>query len=238
LPDGNWLGFGISFGVILLLNVFASLGWNFTLKRSLVALPFVLVAFSALFSPAGKTLAVLPAGNRAFAISDVGVIRFFSIILRAWLSVQVAALLVSTTPFPDLIHALEHLHLPKILVTMIAFLYRYLFILAEEASRLQRAREARSALLPKKSLRSADKQRIKVLARQGGSLLWRARVTGNMVGQLFLRSYERSERVYRAMLSRGYRGHIRTLNPHDMNTRDWLIVAFAFLAIVFLHLLT
>jgi cobalt/nickel transport system permease protein len=57
-----------------------------------------------------------------------------------------------------------------------------------------------------------------------------------MVGQLFLRSYERSDRIYHAMLSRGYNGHLRTLNQHEMQVNDWLIIALAFLIIASLQL--
>ena len=128
----------------------------------------------------------------------------------AWLSVQVAILLVATTQFPDLIHALEHLRLPRTLTTIIAFLFRYLFVLTNEVYRILRAREARSARLP-----GVD---------GGGNLAWRIKTTGSMAGQLFTRSYERSDRIYQAMISRGYTGHIRTLNPHQITSRDWLIL--------------
>ena len=53
-----------------------------------------------------------------------------------------------------------------------------------------------------------------------------------MAGQLFLRSYERSDRIYNAMLSRGYTGHLYTLNPHEMKSRDYFVTAFA-IAILF-----
>jgi cobalt/nickel transport system permease protein len=138
----------------------------------------------------------------------VGIIRFVSILVRSWLSVQMAILLTATTQFPDLMHALRHLRVPHLLVAIISFMYRYLFVLVDEAMRLLRAREARSARLNNKS---------------GGTIWWRARVAGNMVGQLFLRSYERSDRVYNAMLARGYRGHYYTLNAHLMRRSDWLV---------------
>jgi cobalt/nickel transport system permease protein len=51
------------------------------------------------------------------------------------------------------------------------------------------------------------------------------RVAGNMAGQLFVRSYDRSDRIYSAMLSRGYTGNIRTLNPHTMKQSDWAIAS-------------
>ena len=221
LPDGNWLGFWVSWALILGLNFLARLGWDFTLKRSLIALPFALTAITALFSLPGKTLAIWHLGGLELILTNAGLIRFLSILIRSWLSVQVAVLLVATTQFPDLIHALEHLRLPKMLVTVIAFLYRYIFVLSDEMIRLLRARQARSAVLPGQH--------------GGGSVFWRARIAGNMVGQLFLRSYERSDRIYNAMLSRGYRGHIRTLNRHEMKARDWLSIMFALLFILSLQ---
>ncbi|MBC8336397.1 MAG: cobalt ECF transporter T component CbiQ [Anaerolineales bacterium] len=213
LPDGDWLSFGISWGVILLLNLLAQLGLGFTFKRSFIVLPFTMAAITALFSLPGETLAVWDFGPWHLVATDLGLVRFLSIVVRSWLSVQIAILLVATTQFPDLIHALEHLRLPRMLITVIAFLYRYLFVLTDEVMRLLRARQARSAVLPGQ--------------RGGGGILWRAQTAGNMVGQLFVRSYERSDRIFNAMLSRGYQGHIRTFNRHEVIARDWLIMALA-----------
>jgi len=137
--------------------------------------------------------------------------------------VQMAILLVATTPFPDLIHAFEHLRVPRVLTTIVAFLYRYLFVLTDEVYRLLRARESRSAGLPG--------------LKRGGRLAWRAKVAGSMAGQLFLRSYERSDRIYNAMLARGYAGHIRTLNPHVMTSTDWLILGSAVISLLFIQLI-
>lgn len=208
LPDGSWLAFGISWVFLLWLNDRARLGLWYSFARSALALPFALTALSAIVSPQGHPLAHWTIGPIQIIPTDLGVIRFISIVLRSWLSVQMGILLVACTRFPDLIHALEHLRVPRVLTTIIAFLYRYLFVLTDEVFRLLRAREARSAGLPGKP--------------RGGSLLWRAKVVGNMVGQLFLRSYERADRIYNAMLSRGYTGHLRTMYPHVMRPYDWL----------------
>ena len=171
----------------------------------------------------GEPLAEWRLGFITLSPTDAGIIRFISILVRSWLSVQMAILLAGTTPFPDLIHALEHLRLPRTLTTIIAFLYRYLFVLTDEVYRLLRARESRSAGLPG--------------LKRGGKLTWRASVAGNMVGQLFLRSYERSDRIYNAMLSRGYAGHIRTLNPHRMSRSDWLSLFVFIVILLFLQLI-
>jgi cobalt/nickel transport system permease protein len=121
-----------------------------------------------------------------------------------------------------MIHAFEHLHVPAVLTTIVAFLYRYLFVLTDEVFRLLRARQSRSATVT--GLKS------------GRSVVWRARVTGNMAGQLFLRSYERSDRIYNAMLSRGYTGQLRTLHPHVMKNSDRLFVVLSIVIILLLQL--
>ena len=222
LPDGSWPAFALAWLALLIANDQSNLGLGFTFKRSFVALPFALVAVSAIFSPLGEPLAEWNLGFITLIPTDFGLIRFLSILIRSWLSVQMAILLVATTQFPDLIHSFEHLRVPRVLTTIIAFLYRYLFILTNEVFRLLRARDARSAGLPG--------------VKRGGSIFWRTKVIGSMTGQLFLRSYERSDRIYNAMISRGYTGHIRTLNPHEMNRLDWLIMISSFFILIFIQL--
>jgi cobalt/nickel transport system permease protein len=223
LPDGAWIAFGFSWLILLLANLFSNLGIGFTLKRSFVALPFALVAVTVLFGAQGQPLTSFHFLWWDLTITNLGLLRFVTILVRSWLSVQMAILMVATTRFPDIIHALEHLRVPSILTTIIAFLYRYLFVLGDEVFRLMRAREARSAASAGTGPRS------------GGSALWRARVAGHMAGQLFLRSYERSDRVYNAMLARGYSGRLQTINPHELRRRDYLTAALALLAIFFLQ---
>jgi cobalt/nickel transport system permease protein len=232
LPDGAWIAFGLSWLFLLLANRLSGLGIGFTFRRSLVVLPFTLIAITVLFSLPGKPLSTFHFLIWDLTITDAGLLRFISILIRSWLSVQMAILLVATVRFPDLIHALEHLRVPSILTTIIAFLYRYLFVLADEVFRLLRARESRSAGRPNK-----NRDDVRAGARRsGGSLAWRARVAGNMAGQLFLRSYERSDRVYNAMLARGYAGHMETINPHELRRRDYLVVALALSVILLLQL--
>ena len=218
LPDGAWIAFGFSWLFLLFANALSNLGVGFTFKRSLIALPFAFIAITILFSMPGKPLSSFHFLMWDFTITDTGLLRFVSILIRSWLSVQMAILLVATARFPDIIHALEHLKVPAILTTIIAFLYRYLFVLADEVFRLMRARESRSAAAPGQ--------------RPGRSVAWRARIAGHMAGQLFLRSYERSDRVYNAMLARGYAGHLETINPHELRRRDYLTVALALLVIL------
>jgi cobalt/nickel transport system permease protein len=222
LPDGAWAAFGLAWIVLLWANQLSNLGVDFSFRRSFVALPFALAAVSAIFSPLGNAISSFHFLGLDLTVTDYGLIKFASILVRSWLSVQAAILLVATTRFPDMIHAFEHLHVPAVLTTIISFLYRYLFVLTDEVMRLLRARESRSATAPGQ--------------RSGRSVVWRAKVTGNMAGQLFLRSYERSDRIYNAMLARGYTGQIRTLNAHVMKSSDWLFTALSIGILLILQL--
>lgn len=223
LPDGAWIAFGIAWLFLLFANWLSNLGIGFTFKRSLVALPFALIAITVLFSMPGKPLSTFHFFLWDLTITDVGLLRFVSILVRSWLSVQMAILLVAVCRFPDLIHALEHLRVPLILTTIIAFLYRYLFVLGDEVFRLMRARESRSAAAPGQ--------------RSGRSAAWRANVAGHMAGQLFLRSYERSDRVYNAMLARGFTGRMQTIHPHELRRVDYMTTALVLVAILLLQLI-
>jgi cobalt/nickel transport system permease protein len=222
LPDGAWIAFGFSLLFMIVISMIAGLGWFFVVKRSLLALPFALAAVTIMFTLPGAPVTSFQLGPWHLTITDTGLMRFLSILVRSWLSVQAAIVLAATTQFPDLAHGLRHLRIPSVIVAIILFMYRYLFLLNEEAQRLLRARSARSASIP---------------GRKGGNIFWRARVAGNMVGQLFVRSYERSDRIYNAMLARGYKGEFLTIMPHEMARRDWLVGAIAIVVLLVLQII-
>lgn len=220
-PDRSWIGFGLMGGLILLAELLSQVGLGLVQKRSAVALPFTLAALTVVFSTLGRVLlrAYLPGGP--WTVTDAGLLRFLSILLRSYLSIQAAVLLTATTPFPDLLWAMRALRVPRTLVAISGFLYRYLFVLADEAARMMRAREARSAAPG---------------GRGGRNVVWRARVTGAMAGSLFIRSYERGERIYAAMVARGYDGEVRTLAPPTLRPADLVAgaaVGLALLSILF-----
>ncbi|MBC8160701.1 MAG: cobalt ECF transporter T component CbiQ, partial [Roseiflexaceae bacterium] len=218
LPDGAWLALLLSWAALLGGNLLARLGPLYTLRRSFVALPFVLAAVTIIFTLPGQPVAAFELGPWRLVASDAGLLRFASIVVRSWLSVQMAILLTATTSFSDLTHALRHLKVPALLVAIIGFMYRYLSVLVDEVERLLRARDSRSAALPG--------------MRSGGTLLWRARTAGSMAGQLFLRSYERSDRVYNAMLARGFRGEFMSINAHFMQRRDCQALVMVLLMLI------
>jgi cobalt/nickel transport system permease protein len=221
LPDGAWLALTCLTALVWMTVVVSGVGLLRLLRRALVATPFLLVLVSILFVP-GRPLLDIPLGFVTLTVSDMGVLRFASVLWRSWLALQAALLLTATTHFIDILRALRALRLPAILVAILSFAYRYLFILSDEAQRLLRARDCRSAALE---------------GGGGGSVLWRAKVTGRMAGTLFLRAFERSERVYVAMVSRGYAGEIRSLGAARLSRDDRLVAigGTAVLALVVLQ---
>ena len=123
---------------------------------------------------------------------------------------------MAVTEFPKIIHALTHLRVPAILTTIISFLYRYLFVLTDEVMRM-----LAGAAGP---LGSRSRRPVRWKRCYGGR-----RSPGNMAGQFFLRSYERSDRIYNAMLSRGYKGQLMTIHPHQFQRSDLLVGVFSIL---------
>lgn len=217
LPDASWVSFGLLLIAITGVSIGAGLGWGFALRRSFIALPFALAAVTLPFTMPGRPVGQL--GD--LAISAEGSLRFLTILVKSWISVQAAVLLTGTTAFPELLWGLRALRMPGPLIDIIGFMYRYLFVFADEALRLIRARASRSGSRTGKG---------------GGRLFWRGRVAGGMVGSLTLRAFERSERIYDAMLARGYTGEIRILAPPVLTDADRsaLVGWAAFLAMAFL----
>jgi len=160
-------------------------------RGSFIALPFIVAALPLLFTRKGDPIGSVDLWLFDLTLSGEGLRMVLTIMLKSWVSVQAATLLVFTTPFHDLLEGLARLRLPALMVAIISLMYRYLAVLTDEASRMMRARAARSAALP---------------GAKRPSVRWQASGVGNMVGALFLRSYERSERVYVAMQARGYDG--------------------------------
>jgi len=106
------------------------------------------------------------------------------IVAKATLCLLTVILLSNTTPFSDLLRVFRRLRIPALLITMLALMYRYLFVLAEESERMRRARACRT-----------------FASGRGGA--WKSLAA--VVGRLFVRSTERAERIYAAMCARGWR---------------------------------
>lgn len=213
IPVGAWPAYILAFSIAISAAILSGLGMGYTLRRAVLALPFVLAALPVIFTTPGATLFSIPLGSWGVAASVEGLERFASIALKSWISVQAAILLAASTEFPDLLVAMRAVGMPRLLVAVFGLMWRYLFVLADEALRLLRARTARSGLTGGPN------------PRPGVSLGWRARVAGGMAGNLFVRSIERSDRIYQAMLSRGYDGEVRTIPRPGLKPSDRLILA-------------
>lgn len=169
-------------------------------KRVAAVSPFAL--FVGLFNPLfDRGTAVIAPG---IAIS-AGWVSFASIMVRFALTASAVLLLVATTSFPGICRALRRLGLPAPFVSQLLFLYRYLFVLLEEAARAARAREARS------------------FGKRGTGL----RAFARLAGALLLRTVERAERIHAAMLARGFRGEFPAMRRDAMRPADALFVAAA-----------
>ena len=157
----------------------SSTPWGPVLKRSAIALPFVLVAGLSnviLDRQAALYLGSLPV--------SYGLLSFFSIVYKAFLCVTAALLLVSVTSVSAISNQLRRMRVPDIFVSLFEMTYRYIGVLLEEASTMYTAYR----------LRSTDKEKSGLKMKHMGSFL----------GQLLIRSFDRAERVYAAMKCRGY----------------------------------
>ena len=190
----------------VLLMTIGEIPLMFILKKVALVSPFAI--FIGIFNP------LLDSGQvfifNGLTIS-AGWLSFLSIILKFTLTVSTALLLVATTSFPGVCHALRQLGVPSLFVSQLIFIYRYIFVLMEETMRIVRARNMRSFEQRGKG--------IKVFVR--------------LVGVLFIRTIERAERVYYAMLSRGFQGDMPTLKHFSFTASD---LGFAVFVTAFLFI--
>ncbi|MCJ7646209.1 cobalt ECF transporter T component CbiQ, partial [bacterium] len=190
-PPQELVKFSGYFLILLILVLLSRIPLPFVFVRSLVIIPFVLL--TAIFIPFFKGGEV--AGSYNFltlhlTISHKGILIFQNILIKSWLSVLSLTILTSTTKFSSLLKALEILKIPRVMILIASFFYRYMFLLVDELMRIKNARDSRSF---KKNP------------------VYQFKVIGYMIGELFIRTYERAERIYLAMLSRGFNGTIYTL---------------------------
>jgi cobalt/nickel transport system permease protein len=198
LPIGAWVVYLLMGGILLIAAVLSELPASFLLKRALLLeVPILLVLLPQIFLKSGSYVEISPWQGFAFSLSFTRLERVVSLLVRSWLSLQFAVIITAATRFEDLLIGLRACGLPHLLTAILGLMWRYLFVLVSEVQRLQQARQARSSVLAGPNWRL------------GGSLPWRAQVTGGMAGALMLRSLDRSQRIYQAMQARGYDGEIR-----------------------------
>lgn len=171
--------------------------------------------------PAGAALAraalvfsfTLPFAAISFATGDPA--RALSMLLKSYLSALAVLLLVSTTPLAVLLRGLEAAGAPRFLLMVAQFLYRYLFVIAEEAQHMRKAALARGGGLRNTAARQT-----------------RYRAAAGAVAALFARSYARAEEIHRAMLARGFTGRFTALDDLRFGRADAAFAGLAALAVV------
>ena len=199
-PPDRWPAFGLYFALLATLLLLSRVPVSYVFKRSLVIIPFVLVI--AIFVPFFKEGEVAGSYNIwlwQVSVTYNGLQVLWNILAKAWLSILSLILLTSTTKLANLLKGLEQLRMPRVMVMVLSFMYRYLFVLVDQVMRMKQARDSRNF---------------------GGQWLWQIRTIGNMIGTLFIRSYERGERVYAAMVARGFDGQSRTLDRLHFKPSD------------------
>ena len=171
----------------------------YLLKRAALTLPFVgaVVAFMP-FLPGEHVLWETNVLGYTVHLTREGLSMCADVCVKAFLCVLTVLALTATTRFELILKALHSMKVPAVLVLLLSFLYRYLFVLFDQAMRMRRSRDARSPRRPRAGFRVA---------------------TG-MIGSLFLRTYTRAERVYQAMLARGFSGDVHTMTDWRPGRRD------------------
>jgi cobalt/nickel transport system permease protein len=199
IPAGSKPLLFIYFFVTAILMGISQIPLNYIVGRTLVILPFIVLA----------TLAAPWKGYAGLGI----------LFIRAILCLVLLIVLTNTTRFIELLRGLRKFGCPQILVMNLSFLYRYIFVLTEEALRMKQARDCR------RIGRSGFRNEFKILS--------------SMLGTLLIRSFERAERMHCAMLSRGYSGDFPVVSPRKFSWRDliFLMLVAIFIVLTFSTLL-
>lgn len=188
LPLGAWAQMAALAGLVVALAAVARIPARAFLARLAPPLAFVvLVSGGVLFLAPGAALARVG----PLAVTDAGLLRFGSVLGRAAPALGAAVILVSTTPFAELLEALRALRLPRVVTTSLGLAYRFLYIVNDETERMRRAARSRNA---------------------AAGATPRRRLLVGIASAVLQRSFARSERLHKAMLARGFTGRMHPLH--------------------------
>ena len=194
--------------VLLGVGLAARLPFRVIAVRTMLGVPLFtgVIAVPALFVVPGEPLVTIgPLGPITVTVSDQAVLSVATFLLRVSASVTLAALLVLTTRWADLLKALRIFRVPEVFVVVLAMTYRYIFLLLRLTENLFLGRASRTV-----GTTSASEQR---------------RWIGATMGTVMSRSLQLSNEVYAAMVARGFSGDLRTLATYRMREEDWLFVS-------------
>lgn len=198
-PRDQFWAFGLYALVIIGLLGIGEIPLGFYLRRIVVEAPFVAFAVFLPFFGSEPTTAVGP-----LTLSVEGTWAAWNILAKATLGVSLSVVLAATTEIPDILRGMERLKVPRVMVAIAGFMIRYLDVVTSE---LQRARVAMVA-------RGHDPR-----------WFWQARPLATSAGALFIRSYERGERIHQAMLARGFTGSMPLVAAERSRRARWELAA-------------
>ena len=177
--DAFW-AFGAYLAIVAGASIAADLSPALVLRRLAIELPFLAFALFLPFIGQGEQVDVGP-----LTLSVAGLWGMWSILAKGTLAVAASTVITATTSVPEIIVGLDRLRMPRAVTGIAGFMVRYLDLTVAEARRMSIARQARG---------------------HDPRWIWQARATASSAGVLFIRSFERGERVHLAMVSRGYDG--------------------------------
>jgi cobalt/nickel transport system permease protein len=207
-PITRWPAF-IAFFLLLVATAYASkIPLLLLFKRALIEIPFIFFAILMPFFGTGEKFEI--AGIELYR---EGLLAGTSIVVKGTLGVLAAVILSTTTTAREILRGLERLKLPAVMVQIASFMLRYVNVISDEMERMKVARESRGFIAT-------------------GIKHWK--VIATSAAALFIRSYERGERVHLAMLSRGFDGNLPTLVTDTVTKQHWIsALSVPVLALIF-----
>ena len=195
-PREAFWAFGVYAAALIVLARVAGLPLTTLARRLVIELPFLLFAVFLPLVGQGERVEVL-----GVSLAVEGLWAAWNIVAKGTIGVATSVILAATTPVPELLRGLERLRLPAAFTTVAGFMVRYLDVITDEVRRMRIARISRG---------------------HDPRWIWQARAVAATAGTLFIRSYERGERVYLAMVSRGYAGSMPVLQDLAASRGQWL----------------
>ncbi|MGH4012779.1 MAG: cobalt ECF transporter T component CbiQ [Pseudonocardiaceae bacterium] len=196
-PREVFWAFGGYLLVLAAVWVVAAIPPGWIARRALIEAPFLVLAVLLPFAEGGQRVQVA-----GMSLSVAGLLAGWNIVIKGTLGVLTSLTLAATTSPRDLLLGLQRLRVPATITTIATLMLRYIEVIVGEARRMRIARISRG---------------------HDPRLLWQAGATARGVGALFLRSYERGERVHLAMLARGWNGQMPALTQRPAGRREWLL---------------
>ncbi|HSF86230.1 MAG TPA: cobalt ECF transporter T component CbiQ [Acidimicrobiia bacterium] len=196
--EAIWAFAGYAVAIAALSRI-SRVGLHFLLIRLVGVVPFIAFAFLIPFIASGQQVEVL-----GISVSQEGLQAAWNIIAKATIGASTSILLAGTTEIPDILAGMARLKVPVVFTSIAGFMIRYLGLIVDEIGRMRVAMTARG---------------------YDPRWLWQAKPIAQSAGAMFIRSYERGERVHDAMVARGYRGEMPELRRREPTVREWLLGA-------------